>query len=1323
MSGGRRIGSRKVKSSIITSSSSNRKQQQQQQEPKSGGQQAPSEIEHNWCVPCCALLSDVTKELWGIDSDSGNGSSGSTSRLNGNGSIKEPKAFSEKQSSPSSPPPPPPSSSPLPLLPSKNNATATTANKVTSFGQMMRNYHLEQLYKAAGGTTTINKKKKKKKKKKTRTTPTMTAAAAVVAATATSSSTEEATAAISVAVADETNSVVDSSSAGAGLIPQAVAAATATESTATDLNTLSAANQVTTATNNNNSSSSSSSSSSDCSRTPIDAYVNRFWEAEEKKRQQQQEEQDITNDSNTYTSAPLPEKKDLQAFVDYLNQHYSSPDLSALSSSGGEDGGDYDNNNKSKGSSNDNKKNTNNKKKNTANNNNNNNNNNNRLSITIQELEAACQVIGCDNCKTSVLNALHHQEFSTQPLFLNPLVFESHPSNVIHNSNNNYNHNGLALPVHNQKISTTNQYDTTTITTDFDYVALEEGTSSISINNNKNNKSNIAAFFQPHVGSATPSTSSSSNNGVGVGGGVNKKTTNKDRIIQPQLEWQFVSAASAAAAVASSSSLSNTTNLDNKCNQQAMNDVVITLQDLEHMSKYLMLPLGMRPDDFVGVCTELSKEELQTVGHDTTECTRAFDDDIEDMFEREIPRMSNEFDEVCRKEAGDDNLAGVSTSPVYTDLDVKLHKAMEQIVLKTILDKTLMLSETNAMSSFVFPSSPAWYSASAFLGDAAADAILREIECMSAYEKDLSELANTQGLIPHLPVSRAHRTSFASMIRTRLRILQELAQAAQRALGETEDAWMVDCSTYYHADDNGTSSGANSIEKTTPVRVGLSGIVISTRNKWYAEQEFCRKLDKKRKNQPEQQEIDAKKLIRSIDTRTLELLKGLLDLAKRVERGRFDEVKEENNFRVIRALNLLTTRVGTDVIAPLTENDAKRPSGSFLISDENILGQCQALWANIKDHKEQQEKRAFLNEEGPSIEEQEEQKRTVALMIKESLAVLRKLRKCVTDSHFSTVPLMPFELVSKLGNPFVGQTNYNYEAPDMVVSSYAGLVSMFHMASNRRHCLGEGKQQRLLSLILGLFFRKLSEKCSEWHAELAEQELLTAMSSNDSGLHGMNGSLKGSTATGGSGDPSGKASKKTKKKKSKKTTVAEATGLEAMVAETADETKNENSDSNSVTQTDEKDSVHKTSAQANLSIESDHKKTNGHQAVPAVGVPEKTSEEWQVQETKPKAQQTLGYKVAVASAINTKANEADTDTKEPKSCPKGKMPLSSKATAMTDQKVLSMYRNVDKRMGVEDQSGTVQSAESYLVGRLNLLLSESQNPKTGKHRTAPVIFL
>lgn len=76
--------------------------------------------------------------------------------------------------------------------------------------------------------------------------------------------------------------------------------------------------------------------------------------------------------------------------------------------------------------------------------------------------------------------------------------------------------------------------------------------------------------------------------------------------------------------------------------------------------------------------------------------------------------------------------------------------------------------------------------------------------------------------------------------------------------------------------------------------------------------------------------------------------------------------------------------------------------------------------------------------------------------------------------------------------------------------------------SNSQYCLGSDGKDRAACILVALLFRWLSDRCLEWQAEMAEQELLQAMDSF----------LEEPGATGKAGVPN---KKKSKKKKDKKT--------------------------------------------------------------------------------------------------------------------------------------------------------------------------------------------
>ena len=727
-----------------------------------------------------------------------------------------------------------------------------------------------------------------------------------------------------------------------------------------------------------------------------------------------------------------------------------------------------------------------------------------------------------------------------------------------------------------------------------------------------------------------------------------------------------------------------------------------------------MLPLGLPPDDLVGTCSELTQQQLDRVFERARKGEYDTESNVYDAREGGLRRNIKAFHEASAiDEQGEDNVQ-VSAPPVYHDLDASLQQELQEVALDIIWDRILYLRPT--LNERVVQTSPSWHSAAAFLMDACTDTIIKNMECMSTYERTLAELANAQGRVPQMFESRVHRRCFREMIDTRIKLILDLIETARIASAALEDAWTIE-----------PGPGSNDAP------MGISGISIPFRKKWYAEQAFCLELQErqnettpgpneegssetrkhKANNELEsthqkQPLLGHRKWVETIDFLAEDLLTALLDLGKRVEKGRIEEIKEEHSFQCIKTLGVLAS-VGKDIFAPLVVDAARdnssSPSTSFRLEDETIRAQCHALWTQIQEHKMQQERQQFLNEEGPTSEEQ---KRAVADMTRASIRMLRILRKCVTDKHepSNAPPLMPLALVSKLAKSSGGSPSSDYMNLDVVDSSYAGLIKGAFVNEGRQHCMGGCGQRRFSSLILALFFRKLSERCSEWHAELAEQELLTAMSSEDLGLDGANGyagSVNGdNTAAVGTGaEQSSKPGKKSKKKRAKKATVVtEPTQeLEKSSTQTGSDQK--------PTENGTLSSSQATSAPIANGVSSAGDNMNGHQAGPVTSDTERNPK---ATKSSGKAKDTVRA-APISGTVDDGAGAAQASEKGAKAKALGT------ATAARDKKELSTY-HVDKKVGVADKSGGFQTAESYLVGRLTALLSVAQNPRRASQGNA-----
>lgn len=1193
------------------------KQQQHQNHQQHG---SPSSLSpdslHNWDLPSCHLLQQFAQEMWTIDKGSSETGSNNNSGNNQGGQVQQ-SSQQQKQ-------------------------------KQSQFVQMMQSHLLEQHRRKVNSTTTLSSGKKKKKKKKKKAKP-----ATVVAGQETDET--DSTAALSSTVSQDSMSVSASCSKE---VPKssATAAANASSSTTTTTGTsavLAAKERVAPA---------PATSTTAVVRTPVDAYLDNFlqaWDQKIKKR----------GDVSKTTVAPPP-GRDLEAFVQYLNDTYSNTPTKETKppSSGKGTTGKKTSSTTATGGGGD------------------------GLCIAQHELESACQAITCLACRTKAVMTLQ-QEFSKQPLLLPAISFgnpddatsRNHDGSARHLnhylSSNHNNHNGLAVPIHNPRGFNGNSNSNgesnimpSSPSVDFDYVALEEGTSTNAnamraLMEAKAGLDGIPYFHPQQVVPAASSTakvgpssssSSSTSKGTSIVGGGN------------QLEWKFVSSSS------SSSSMSSPPDPLTS---------VITIQDLEHLSKNLMLPLGLPPDEFIGVCTDLTPEELQEVIYRTQKDAEACDKDIQGVQEKDLQNIFFSYEEACKYDAKAEENVEVKSPSIYLELDKNLQDALKEIIFDIVWDRLLMLLGAGAGAQLVVRPSQIWYSAVGLLSDACTKAVLDDMESLSTYEQHLAELANGQGYIQPMLTSLAHRKYFGAMVQKRTQIIMSLIGTIHKITETEEDAWTIEPPTA-HNDANSNDRQ----ESCLPIPVGVSGVLISSRKKWYAEQAFCRKL-RERENQ-EEKTVGPIKWVQTIDARSEDLLKGLLDLAKRVEKGRIHEIHEEISCRC-QKLEGMITNIGQEFFAPLTDKDVDRPSESFKITDESIRAQCHSLWAKIQEYKNHQDRQQLL-EDGPTIEEQ---KRTVGSMARDSMRMLRILRKCVTDTNELSPPLMPLELVSQFATPLPSY----HPHPRVVSSSYVSLVSVTSaMRCGRQHCLGNGGAPRFSSLILALFYRKLSKLCSEWHAELAEQELLTAMSSNDVGLDVANGSAKGDNNASGmnsGAEQAGKSGKKAKKKRVKK-----AAALAEAASDIERDTKQREVDEKATRNGSQPSTKPTTGAPNNAASTSDS--MNGHHEGPITTGKERN----------PKSKKSVEPSTNTSSAIVANGTEVDALSAAQ---------ASDKEAAAIAEK-MSTY-HVDEKMGVADKSGTIQTAESYLVGRLTTLLSPAQGQqRTGKRKAkavAPVVII
>jgi hypothetical protein len=131
----------------------------------------------------------------------------------------------------------------------------------------------------------------------------------------------------------------------------------------------------------------------------------------------------------------------------------------------------------------------------------------------------------------------------------------------------------------------------------------------------------------------------------------------------------------------------------------------------------------------------------------------------------------------------------------------------------------------------------------------------------------------------------------------------------------------------------------------------------------------------------------------------------------------------------------------------------------------------------------------------------------------------------------------------------------------------AGIIEGFDWRAPNHLCLigaGRGGKRRVMCVLAGLVYQWLEERCLEWNAELAEQELLTSM---DTDYDAAAVDVPASAAATGSSDPknkTSKASKKNKKKRDKnKASISSSTSpINGAADETSDNPTNANVDTN-----------------------------------------------------------------------------------------------------------------------------------------------------------------
>ena len=942
------------------------------------------------------------------------------------------------------------------------------------------------------------------------------------------------------------------------------------------------------------------------------------------------------------------------------------------------------------------------------------------IAVHHSQLEVAAQSIRCNACRAAVNSLL--QQNMKQPVVLNPIQFHHHPASQDsldtngNGENGNKQKSGLEVPILNQKPE---QAKAQAQDHDFDYVALEEGISPAT--RMMETQANISGtpYFYPltQQGKAKVNITSS------AGGGSSKKqlkSNGEPSSEEKSLSWQF---------------MSSSTTPDNIRNGGEHNDnrkPTIAVDDLHQVVKDLMIPLALPPGELMDDYTGLDPQDLKDIIGRVQE--------LEEAFRRHIIQATNETQHYALQHrelwiSDSDNNLEFKKAPEYHDLDKAIHDLSGEAILDLVWDRLLWLCQSG--NTIVVRPTKMWENVVAKLADMSINMILGMLQAVKTFEHELEDISGSNGAIPHLFVSQSHRVSYRSMIETKLNLITNFIQTAER-ISLTEIPAMYDIGS-------------------APPSSRTNALVVPFRSKWFTQQEFYRKVEElqsRDESDTSSPGTGPQKWIETLDFHVVDLIRGLLDFSKTILRGQVWGIKEEILIRSQKLVGLLT-RVGSDVFATLldtTQTSGQPSSANFRLLDAHLKTQCESLWNKIQEH------RAYLNAvaqgeevEGQSIDEERE---IVADMAVKAIGLFRRLRKCVTDNYEygpkNPPPKMPLKLATYLAS---ANQSPSFPRDDPTPWYYDNLVFSSALTEPTQHqgCLGNGGQRRVISLMLALFYQRLSEQCSEWHAKLTTEELLTSMSADESLVEAPNAKKELENVH-------GKTNKKSKKKKEKKASAADqdtkgttsenksteppqkngvsstSTSAAGTVPQTSD--TNNSSDggrkSNAETSAGGADSSNPKpsdgpSQDVKMKSEAgDKKDDNGLQ--PMNGTNNAASE-----------RKKKGKKVSEASGAKETGDKVDTkpeskeeispvengssDGQKAPSKPNGKAkPKSVKgkknggaSAASTDLE--SALADVDKNLGVQDGAGAFHTAESYLVGRLNALLKKAGGNTSGGKKT------
>jgi hypothetical protein len=1240
-----------------------------------GGGQIAEDTNHNYDLPCCQFLHDMTVDIFSTGSQQQQAQERPMSLL---GHMIRTHLLAQRQKEVA------------------GFAAATTTGAAASTSE-------------PPSSSSPNKKKKKRKKKKTGgsklTTTTCTSKDETIMD---ENDSQAATASVSTSISQE-----DSQSIEAPLSTPAVSSsnqhpnnATQPSGSAVPVATAAAATTSESSPTSTAATSSAAAAAIAIATNPVEAYLDRLLQQQEKDAAAAAAAGGGSGGQGSATLSPL---RDLEAFVQYLNQkhHLGGNDLSTIS-------------------------------------------------VSHSQLEAAARSIKCPPCKASVEFLL--QQECKQPVFLSPISFGgsatagSKTASNSNSNNSNNNHNGLAVPVLNEKPGSVQPS-----LGDFDYVALEEGTNPISTFMEAKADLDGIPYFHPLLKTNTidvsSSSSSSSSNKINSnnnntksstsnGSAGNKKQHSKASTVevviqkeQPperQVEWQFVSKhkskkRSDARPQDEGQEAESNDNEDEDEDEVSVQH--ISVHDLESMVKEVMIPLALPADDLLGAYSDLEQHDLREITERVTRLEQSFN---EEMHNADYEGRLNvtRFQGIMHADNGNEtNNLGLKTTPAHVDLDNALCQLLGDVAMDLVWDRLLWLNYSDLMT--VIRPSPSWESVAASLTDESTTIIMHFMSAVETFEYELSQIANDQGVIPHLFISSQHRKSFRKMIDSKLHCILRFIEKVREASSSNEPAISILVN----------SSDA----QATPLPSQFTSLHVSFRRKWFTQQEFYRQViiqqkrdeaaaeDKnkrgrsstgsKRDSASKSSSINSSatmspitppsevsdRRLQTLDVYCGDLLRGLLELSKTVIRQRVWEIKEQHRVTCQKLLGLLA-RVGNEVFQP------EQGSG-FNLPDAELRTQCQSLWNQI-----QQQRQLHSMEPVQDLSDIDSQKRSVATMILTAVRLLRKLRKFVTDTQEPKPPppVLPIKLVAWM---VAGQFDQfdRQEIDNRGISNYDNLLSAAVIA-HQPPCMGGGGQRRITSLLLALFYRKLSDQCSEWHAQLAEQELLTAMATGDdvltadatSGLDaekdpvGQNGMSTGIPA---------KANKKSKKKKDKRAAAAAA----ATASNAAEATENNDREAN----------------EAPNRQEVTTEKPLTQNASSAVVAEKGSSVETKYQEAAAASRKEAdngGTKASSNSSGNKGRKKKNKKTKEAGNIKdvhnilKEKHVNSNAAQSNATETKLGEANEgtdtteVDENLGVVDGSGSFETAENYLVGRLTAILHQANSGNT-QGSTGPSVII